>query len=144
MQRYLNRLANRDLSLSNGMIPLGSCTMKLNAAVEMIPDNMAGIRQNASVSRPDEQAQGYLALIHTLETMLCDITGFAAVSLQPNAGSQGEYAGLLVIRKYHQERGEAKRNVCLIPHSAHGTNPASAAMAGMKDRRRQHGRGGQH
>ncbi len=131
MQRYLNKLANRDFTLSNGMIPLGSCTMKLNAAVEMIPITWPEFGKIHPYA-PDEQAQGYLALIHTLETMLCDITGFAAVSLQPNAGSQGEYAGLLAIRKYHQARGEAKRNVCLIPHSAHGTNPASAVMTGMK------------
>ena len=131
MQRYLNKLANKDFTLSNGMIPLGSCTMKLNAAVEMIPITWPEFGKLHPYA-PVEQAQGYLALIKELETMLCDITGFAAVSLQPNAGSQGEYAGLLVIRKYQQERGQPQRNICLIPHSAHGTNPASAVMAGMK------------
>ena len=131
MQRYLNKLANKDFTLSNGMIPLGSCTMKLNAAVEMIPITWPHFGKIHPYA-PVEQAQGYLALIAELETMLCDITGFAAVSLQPNAGSQGEYAGLLVIRKYHLERGDTERNICLIPHSAHGTNPASAVMAGMK------------
>ena len=131
MQRYLNRLANKDLSLSNSMIPLGSCTMKLNSAAEMIPITWAGFGRLHPFA-PLAQAQGYGTLIENLEAQLCDITGFAGVSLQPNAGSQGEYAGLLVIRKYHQERGQAHRNVCLIPHSAHGTNPASAAMVGMK------------
>lgn len=131
LQRYLNRLANRDLSLSNSMISLGSCTMKLNAAVEMIPITWPEFGKLHPFA-PLEQAQGYQQLISKLETMLSDITGFAGVSLQPNAGSQGEYAGLLVIRAYHASRNEGHRNVCLIPHSAHGTNPASAAMAGMK------------
>jgi glycine dehydrogenase len=131
LQRYMNRLANKDLSLSNSMIALGSCTMKLNAAVEMMPITWPEFGKMHPFA-PLAQAQGYQQLITRLETMLADITGFAAVSLQPNAGSQGEYAGLLVIRQYHQTRGEGHRNVCLIPHSAHGTNPASAAMAGMK------------
>ena len=131
LQRYMNRLANKDLSLSNSMIALGSCTMKLNAAVEMIPITWPEFGKLHPFA-PLAQAQGYRQLITKLETMLADITGFAAVSLQPNAGSQGEYAGLLVIRQYHQTRGAGHRNVCLIPHSAHGTNPASAAMAGMK------------
>lgn len=131
MLRYLNHLASRDLSLANSMIPLGSCTMKLNATAEMIPvtwPEFGGLHPFA----PPEQAGGYQALMGRLETMLCEITGFEAVSLQPNAGSQGEYAGLLVIQAYHAARGEAERNVCLIPSSAHGTNPASAAMAGMQ------------
>lgn len=131
MMRYLNRLANRDLSLASSMIPLGSCTMKLNAAAELMPitwPEFARIHPYV----PQDQAGGYSALISKLETMLAEITGFDAVSMQPNAGSQGEYAGLLVIMKYHHDNGQAHRNVCLIPQSAHGTNPASAAMAGMK------------
>lgn len=131
LQRYMNRLANKDLSLSNSMISLGSCTMKLNSAAEMIPITWPEFGKLHPFA-PLSQAQGYQKLIARLETMLADITGFAAVSLQPNAGSQGEYAGLLVIRQYHLSRGEGHRNVCLIPHSAHGTNPASAAMVGMK------------
>jgi len=131
MLRYLNRLVSKDISLAYGMIPLGSCTMKLNATAEMIPitwPEFGKIHPFAPIS----QTQGYQELLTRLETMLSEITGFAAVSLQPNAGSQGEYAGLLVIRKYHEVRGEGHRNVCLIPSSAHGTNPASAVMAGMK------------
>ncbi len=131
MLRYLNRLVSKDISLAYGMIPLGSCTMKLNATAEMIPITWPEFGRLHPFA-PITQAQGYQELLERLETMLSEITGFAAVSLQPNAGSQGEYAGLLVIRKYHEVRGEGHRNVCLIPHSAHGTNPASAVMAGMK------------
>ncbi|GMQ95737.1 MAG: aminomethyl-transferring glycine dehydrogenase [Gammaproteobacteria bacterium] len=131
MLRYLRRLATKDIALDRSMIPLGSCTMKLNATTEMIPitwPEFAGIHPFA----PADQVSGYRELIAELEAMLCEVTGFAAVSLQPNAGSQGEYAGLLAIRKFHEGRGEGDRNVCLIPSSAHGTNPASAHMAGMK------------
>ncbi len=131
MMRYLKKLENRDLALNRTMIPLGSCTMKLNAAVEMFPlswPEFAGIHPFA----PAGQAAGYLEMIHNLETALCEITGFAGVSLQPNSGASGEYTGLLVIRQYHISRGESHRNVCLIPASAHGTNPASAVMAGMQ------------
>src|SRR4030095_3444125 len=129
--RYIRRLESRDLSLTTSMIPLGSCTMKLNAAAEMLPvtwDKVANIHPFA----PFSQVRGYHELFRQLESWLAEITGFAAVSLQPNAGSQGEYAGLLVIRAYHQSRGDIGRNICLIPTSAHGTNPASAAMAGMQ------------
>jgi glycine dehydrogenase len=129
--RYIRRLESRDLSLTTSMIPLGSCTMKLNAAAEMLPvtwEKVAGIHPFV----PVHQAKGYQELFTQLERWLAEITGFAAVSLQPNAGSQGEYAGLLAIRKYHHSRGQGVRDVCLIPASAHGTNPASAAMAGMR------------
>jgi glycine dehydrogenase len=131
MQRYLRTLESRDLSLTHSMIPLGSCTMKLNAAAEMFPMTW---REFASPHpfAPPEQNAGYRRLFEDLERWLAEITGFAAVSLQPNSGAQGEYAGLLVIRAYHRSRGEAHRDVCLIPTSAHGTNPASAAMAGMR------------
>ena len=131
MLRYLRRLAARDIALDRAMIPLGSCTMKLNATTEMLPvtyHQFAALHPFA----PLDQAQGYMQLFEELEDMLCAITGFDAFSLQPNAGSQGEYAGLLVIRKYHEGQGQAHRDVCLIPASAHGTNPASAAMAGLK------------
>ena len=131
MLRYIHRLQAKDLSLVNAMIPLGSCTMKLNATTEMVPvtwQEFGGIHPFV----PSEQAQGYHVLFEQLEKWLAEITGYSAISLQPNAGSQGEYAGLLVIRKYHQSRNEEHRNVCLIPTSAHGTNPASAVMAGMK------------
>ncbi len=131
MMRYLKKLENRDLALNRTMIPLGSCTMKLNAAVEMFPlswPEFAGIHPFV----PAGQAAGYLEMIKNLEVSLCEITGFAAVSLQPNSGASGEYTGLLVIRQYHISRGESHRNVCLIPASAHGTNPASAVMAGMQ------------
>jgi glycine dehydrogenase len=131
MMRYLRKLESRDLSLTHSMIPLGSCTMKLNAAAEMFPvtwPEVGGLHPFAPVG----QAKGYREMFDRLERALAEITGFHAVSLQPNAGSQGEYAGLLVIRAWHESRGEAKRDVCLIPHSAHGTNPASAVMAGMK------------
>ncbi len=129
--RYINRLQSRDLSLTTSMIPLGSCTMKLNAAVEMFPVSWPEIN-GIHPFVPREQAEGYRILFEQLARWLAEITGFSAVSLQPNAGSQGEFAGLLVIRKYHEGRGEAHRRVCLIPKSAHGTNPASAVMAGLK------------
>jgi glycine dehydrogenase len=129
--RYLNRLQSKDLSLTTSMIPLGSCTMKLNATTEMIPVSWPEFSQIHPFV-PLDQVKGYLTLFQQLEAMLAQITGFAGVSLQPNAGSQGEYTGLLVIRAYHQSRGEGHRQVCLIPQSAHGTNPASAVMAGMK------------
>jgi glycine dehydrogenase len=131
MLRYLRTLESRDLSLCHSMIPLGSCTMKLNASAEMFPvtwPEVGGLHPFA----PAEQARGYRALFDRLEAALAEITGFHAVSLQPNAGSQGEYAGLLVIRAYHESRGESHRDICLIPQSAHGTNPASAVMAGMQ------------
>ncbi len=131
MLRYLRRLESRDLSLTTSMIPLGSCTMKLNATAEMFPISWPEFAKLHPFS-PDEQTIGYREMCDQLETWLAEITGFAAVSLQPNAGSQGEYAGLLAIREYHASRGEAHRNICLIPTSAHGTNPASAVMAGFK------------
>jgi glycine dehydrogenase len=131
MMRYMHALQGRDLSLVHSMIPLGSCTMKLNAAAEMMPLTWARFNRVHPFS-PPEQSPGYQAIIKQLEAMLAEITGFAAVSLQPNSGAQGELAGLLVIRKHHESRGEAERDVCLIPASAHGTNPASAAMAGMR------------
>jgi glycine dehydrogenase len=124
------RLQSKDLSLVHSMIPLGSCTMKLNATAEMIPITWPEFsRLHPFV--PAEQAKGYHLLIQQLEAWLAEITGFAAVSLEPNAGSQGEYAGLMVIRAYQKQRGQEQRNVCLIPVSAHGTNPASAVIAGM-------------
>lgn len=129
--RYLHKLESKDLSLTTSMIPLGSCTMKLNATAEMIPvswEEFGKIHPFAPLS----QTQGYQLLFQQLEAWLAEITGFAGISLQPNAGSQGEYAGLLVIRQYHESRGQKHRNVCLIPTSAHGTNPASAVMCGMK------------
>jgi glycine dehydrogenase len=129
--RYITRLQSKDLSLAQAMIPLGSCTMKLNATTEMIPVTWAEFGQIHPFA-PVEQAQGYQVLFDDLERWLAEITGFDAISLQPNAGSQGEYAGLLVIREYHHQRGDVDRNVCLIPQSAHGTNPASAVMAGMQ------------
>ena len=131
MLRYLRMLADKDLALDRTMIPLGSCTMKLNATSEMIPvtwPEFSSIHPFA----PDEQTVGYREMIAQLEAMLCAATGYAAVSLQPNAGSQGEYAGLQIIHAYHASRGESHRNICLIPSSAHGTNPASAQMAGMQ------------
>ena len=130
MLRYLKRLESKDLSLTTSMIPLGSCTMKLNATAEMYPVTWPELGKLHPYA-PVEQATGYRALFDKLETALKEITGFAAVSLQPNAGSQGEFAGLLVIRQYHDSRGDTHRRVCLIPQSAHGTNPASAVMAGM-------------
>ena len=131
MLRYLKRLESRDLSLTTSMIPLGSCTMKLNATCEMLPVSWPEFARIHPFA-PLRQTQGYQVLFKQLEGWLAEITGFAAISLQPNAGSQGEYAGLLLIRGYHESRGETHRNVCLIPTSAHGTNPASAVMAGLK------------
>lgn len=131
LMRYLRKLADKDLALDRTMIPLGSCTMKLNAASEMLPITWAEFG-NLHPFVPAEQAQGYQALTDELQDMLCQATGYDAVSLQPNAGSQGEYAGLLAIRAYHLSRGDQQRDVCLIPSSAHGTNPATAHMAGMR------------
>ncbi len=129
--RYIHQLQEGDLSLTHSMIPLGSCTMKLNATTELIPVSWPAFSQIHPFA-PPEQTQGYTQLIEELENDLCDITGFNAISFQPNAGSQGEYAGLLIIRKYHEERKDTQRKICLIPSSAHGTNPASAVMAGLK------------
>ena len=131
MLRYLKKLESRDLSLTTSMIPLGSCTMKLNATAEMFPISWPEFSKMHPFA-PVDQTLGYIEMCKQLEEWLAEITGFAAVSLQPNAGSQGEYAGLLAIREYHNFLGEAHRNVCLIPTSAHGTNPASAVMAGFK------------
>jgi len=131
MLRYLYKLQSRDLSLATAMIPLGSCTMKLNATSEMIPVTWPEVGQLHPFA-PSSQTKGYETMLKTLQKWLAEITGFHTVSLQPNAGSQGEYSGLLAIRAYHESRGEGRRNVCLIPTSAHGTNPASAVMAGMK------------
>jgi len=131
MLRYLRRLADRDLALDRTMIPLGSCTMKLNATSEMLAVTWPEFARLHPFA-PLDQAQGYLQLFAELESWLCDITGYDAVSLQPNAGSQGELAGLLAIRKYHESRGGGERDICLIPASAHGTNAASAAMAGLR------------
>ena len=131
MMRYLKRLANKDIALDRSMIPLGSCTMKLNSAAEMEPISWPEFNGIHPFS-PPEQWQGYREVIKQLEQMLCACTGYAAVSLQPNAGSQGEYAGLLAIRQYHRANGDNDRNVCLIPQSAHGTNPASAQMVDMQ------------
>jgi glycine dehydrogenase len=131
MLRYLRRLSDKDYALDRGMIPLGSCTMKLNATAEMEPVSLPGF-SSVHPFAPAEQVPGYLELIADLERWLAEITGYDAVSLQPNAGSQGELAGLLAIHGYHQARGEGHRDVCLIPQSAHGTNAASAAMAGMR------------
>ena len=131
MLRYIHRLVSKDLSMVHSMITLGSCTMKLNATSEMIPVTWPEFGQMHPFA-PREQWLGYAELFRTLEAWLCEATGFAAMSLQPNAGSQGEYAGLLVIRAYHESRGEKERDICLIPVSAHGTNPASAVVAGMR------------
>ncbi len=131
MLRYIRKLESKDLSLTHSMIPLGSCTMKLNATAELYPvtwPEFGGLHPFA----PEDQAAGYAQMCAGLEKWLCEITGFHAASLQPNSGAQGEYAGLLVIRRYHQSRGQGVRTVCLIPESAHGTNPASAVLAGMK------------
>ena len=131
MLRYLRWLAAKDVTLDRAMIPLGSCTMKLNATTEMLPVTLPEFAELHPFA-PLDQTQGYQQLFRELEAMLCECTGFDAVSLQPNAGSQGEYAGLLTIRKYQESRGESERDVCLIPRSAHGTNPASAVMAGLE------------
>ncbi len=131
MMRYMKILENKDLALNTAMIPLGSCTMKLNAATEMIPVTWPEFGQ-IHPFQPMDQVQGYKELIDDLEKKLCDLTGFYATSLQPNAGSQGEYSGLLTIRAYHRDNGQSERKICLIPASAHGTNPASAVMANMK------------
>ncbi|MDQ0995840.1 glycine dehydrogenase [Phyllobacterium ifriqiyense] len=131
MMRFLRRLADKDLALDRAMIPLGSCTMKLNAAAEMLPVSWQSVA-NVHPFAPEDHALGYKSLTDDLEAWLSEITGFDAVSLQPNAGSQGEYAGLLAIRRYHLDRGDDHRDICLIPESAHGTNPASAHMAGMR------------
>jgi glycine dehydrogenase len=131
MMRYMRRLADRDLALDRAMIPLGSCTMKLNAAVEMMPVSWREFSLMHPYA-PKDQAQGYTQLIDDLNDKLCQITGYDAISMQPNSGAQGEYAGLLTIAAYHRARGEAHRNVCLIPMSAHGPNPASAQMVGWK------------
>ncbi len=129
--RYIKRLERKDLALNQSMIALGSCTMKLNAATELL--HMSWERMgNVHPFTPKEQVEGYQTLIKNLEDYLAVITGFDATSLQPNSGAQGEYAGLMVIRSYFEARGEGHRNVALIPQSAHGTNPASAAMAGMQ------------
>ncbi|WP_337057707.1 aminomethyl-transferring glycine dehydrogenase [Pseudomonas sp. USHLN015] len=131
LMRYMRKLADKDLALDRSMIPLGSCTMKLNAASEMIPVTWAEFG-NLHPFAPAEQSEGYQQLTTELEAMLCAATGYDAVSLQPNAGSQGEYAGLLAIRAYHLSRGDDQRDICLIPQSAHGTNPATANMVGMR------------
>lgn len=131
MLRYIKKLENKDLSLNHSMISLGSCTMKLNATAEMIPVTWPEFGQLHPFC-PEDQAAGYYELLRTLSTWLIDITGYDAMSMQPNSGAQGEYAGLLAIKKYHESRGDAHRNICLIPSSAHGTNPASAQMMGMK------------
>lgn len=131
MMRYIKRLENKDLSLMHSMIPLGSCTMKLNAATQLIPVTWDAF-SNVHPFVPVEQVAGYQKIVEELETYLCEITGFSACSLQPNSGAQGEYAGLLTIRAFHEANGESHRNIALIPDSAHGTNPASAVMAGMK------------
>jgi glycine dehydrogenase len=130
MLRYLRKLESRDISLCHSMIPLGSCSMKLNATAEMFPVSWPEIGKLHPFA-PWQQTLGYQQIFEELESWLAVCTGFAGVSLQPNAGSQGEYAGLLIIRAYHEAQGQSQRNICLIPTSAHGTNPASAVMAGL-------------
>jgi len=131
MMRYMRRLADRDLALDRAMIPLGSCTMKLNSAAEMMPITWPQF-SNVHPFAPEDQTEGYAELIEDFSAKLCDITGYDGISMQPNSGAQGEYTGLLTIAAYHRSRGDTDRNICLIPVSAHGTNPASANMAGMK------------
>ena len=129
--RYIKSLENKDLSLTQSMISLGSCTMKLNSASEMIPLSWSEWN-SIHPFVPVDQAKGYHEVINRLEEYLSEITGFAATSLQPNSGAQGEYSGLMVIKSYLDKKGDSHRNICLIPSSAHGTNPASAIMAGLK------------
>ena len=131
LTRYIHRLQNKELSLAHSMIPLGSCTMKLNAVTQLLPVSWPQFA-NIHPFAPKEQTKGYQEIIQELEEQLCEITGFKAFSFQPNAGSQGEYAGLLAIKRYHSAQQSAHRDICLIPTSAHGTNPASAVMAGLK------------
>ena len=131
MLRYIHQLQNKDISLTHSMIPLGSCTMKLNATTELLGLSMDEFAKLHPLA-PKEQSLGYEEVINDLEKKLCDLTGFKAFSFQANAGSQGEYLGLLMIKKYHQKNKEAHRDICLIPSSAHGTNPASAKFAGLK------------
>ena len=131
MMRYLRQLMDKDLALDRAMIPLGSCTMKLNAAAEMMPLTWPQV-SNVHPFAPAKYRAGYEAMIADLDRWLCAITGFDKISFQPNAGSQGEFAGLKAIRRYHQAQGESQRNICIIPASSHGTNPASAQMAGME------------
>ena len=131
MMRYLKKLENKDISLNRSMIPLGSCTMKLNAASEMLPITFKGFSE-AHPFLETHQREGYNQLMKELIAMLKDITGFDGISLQPNSGAQGEFAGLLAIKKFHESNNESNRNICIIPSSAHGTNPASAQMCGME------------
>lgn len=131
MMRYMHSLERKDLALNQAMIPLGSCTMKLNAAAEMIPITWPEFAELHPFC-PPEQAEGYQQMIAQLADWLVKLTGYDAVCMQPNSGAQGEYAGLLAIRHYHESRNEGHRDICLIPASAHGTNPASAHMAGMQ------------
>ena len=131
LMRYIKQLERKDLSLTHSMIALGSCTMKLNAAAELLPLSRSEWG-NIHPFAPLDQVQGYQHILKELENDLSEITGFAATSLQPNSGAQGEFSGLMVIRSYHEARGDQHRNICLIPSSAHGTNPASAVMAGMR------------
>ena len=131
MMRYIKTLERKDISLADSMISLGSCTMKLNAAIELFPLSWPEFGEMHPFA-PVDQTEGYQQIFYELGKMLNEITGFKATSFQPNSGAAGEYAGLMVIRKYHQQRGEGHRSVVLIPSSAHGTNPASAVMAGMQ------------